>query len=145
VARPRWGQVRRFCEAQGYSERLTDHHYYDKILPDGSRSGTKVSLGKDGEELRPGRWQEVWRHQLRLAREDEFWRGLEGQVVAYDIPSTPDEQAPLPDYLLLYLRDVLHYSDERITATSRDKAEALLYAYYSRELSDPFVEPPSQS
>jgi len=141
VARPRWGQVRRFCEVQGYSERLTDHYYYDKVLPDGSRSGTKVSLGQDGEELRPGRWQEVWRHQLRLASEDEFWRGLEGQVVAYDIPSTPDEQAPLPDYLLRHLRDALHYSDERIVTISRAEAEALLYEHYSRDLSEPIDDP----
>ena len=137
MPRPRWGQVRRFCQLQGYSERLTDHYYYDKMLPDGSHPGTKVSRGKDGEELRPGRWHEVWRHQLRLASEDEFWRGLEGQPVAYNIPPTPEPSTPLPGYLVRHLRDVLHYPPERIAATSRAEAEALIYEHYRRDLSEP--------
>lgn len=45
MARPTWGQVRRFCAAQGDHETRTDHDYFDQALPDGSSSGTKVSFG----------------------------------------------------------------------------------------------------
>ena len=140
MPRPRWGQIRRFCQVHGYSERLTDHYYYDKVLPAGSRSGTKVSLGKDGDEVRPGRWHEVWRRQLRLASEDEFWRGLDGQPVTYDIPPTAEPPTPLPDYLLRHLREVLHYSEQQIASTTRAEAESLVYEYYSRDLSQPIDE-----
>jgi hypothetical protein len=54
------------------------------------------------------------------------------------LPTTfPDEPKPLPDYLMRHLRDVLHFSDEQIAATSRADAEALIYEHYSRDLSQP--------
>jgi hypothetical protein len=87
--------------------------------------------------VRPGLWHQVWSRQLRLASEDEFWRGLDGQSVAYAIPPPAEPPTPLPDYLLRHLRGVLHYSDEQIAVTSRDEAQALLNEYYSQELSQP--------
>ena len=133
--RPRWGQVRRFCQVQGYRETKTDHWYYDKALPDGSSSGTKVSLGTDGDDVPPSLWTLVWRHQLRLANEEEFWHGIEGNAVRYDIPPTPDPPQPLPPYLDRFLRGTLHYTDTQVAATTRHEAQQLLNEYYSRELS----------
>ena len=83
------------------------------------------------------RWNQVWRHQLRLASEDEFWRGLAGQSVAYAISPQLEPATPLPHYLVRHLRDVMYYSEEQIAVTSRDEAQALLNAYYSHELSEP--------
>lgn len=132
--RPRWGQVRRFCTAQHYRETRSDHYYYDKVLSDGSTSGTKVSFGKDSEDVPPQLWKRVWSLQLRLKSEDEFWKGLEGQQVEFALPPIPQSTAPLPDYLSRFLKDVLHYSDDQVTATTQEQAQELLNAYYSGTL-----------
>lgn len=58
---PRWGDVRRFCERQGYRESRTDHFHDVKVLTDGSTSATMVSMGVDREEVTPQLWGRVWR------------------------------------------------------------------------------------
>ena len=134
MPRPRWGEVRRFCQLQGYEETRTTHYYYDKVLPDGSTSGTIVSFGRDSEIVPSQMWSMVLRRQLRLRSEQCFWRGLEGEEVEYDLPPTPAPSAPLPEYLERFLRDTLHYSDEQISAVSVSQAQDMLNAHYSREL-----------
>lgn len=134
--RPRWGEVREFCLRQGYKETRTDHFHYLKVLPDRSISGTMVSMGVDGEEVPAQMWGLVWRRQLRLAGEDEFWNGLRGESVAYAIPPPPDSPASLPPYLDRFLRQTLHLSDKQIAATSREDAQRLLNEHYSRELRE---------
>ena len=134
---PRWGDVRRFCQLQGYRETVTDHHRYLKVLPDRSTSGTMVSLGADGETIPPGLWSLVWRRQLRLADEAEFWKGLDGTPVRYAIPPEPEPAQPLPAYLVRFLADRLHWSPEQIAATTRERAQELLNAFYAGELRDP--------
>jgi len=59
MPRPRWAQVRRFCQLQGYSEKSTDHWYYDKTLLEGVQSRTKVSFGHEGEQVPPEFWRRV--------------------------------------------------------------------------------------
>ncbi len=132
--RPRWGQVRAFCIAQRYRETRTDHYFYDKVLSDGSSSGTKVSFGKDGVEVPPSLWTRIWRSQLRLVSEDEFWIGLEGGAVRFALPPVSDPAIPLPAYLYRFLSDVLHYSEKQISAISREEAQDLLNAHYSGTL-----------
>ena len=134
--RPSWGQVRQFCERQEYRVSHTNHYYYDKVLADGSTSGTKVSFGKDSEQVPPQLWVVVWKQQLRLADEDQFWLGLDGSPILYDIPPAPATVPPLPLYLQRFLRDVLHYTEEQIAETSRDTAQELLNEYHARELHD---------
>jgi hypothetical protein len=129
--------VRQFCERQDYRASHTDHYYYDKVLADGSTSGTKISFGNDGEHVPPQYWIQVWKHQLRLMDEEQFWAGLEGAAVRYDIPPVPNTPAPLPVFLARFLRDVLHYSEEQIATTGRYAAQQLLNAHYARELNQP--------
>lgn len=137
MPRPDWGQVRDFCRRNQYSEEQdADHWYYDKILSDGTSSWTKVSHGKDAVQVPKNLWTKVYRHQLRLRLEDDFWRGLSGDPFAYDIPPAPIAPAPLPDYLVRHLRDVLRYTDAQIAAIRREEAERLLLEHYSRELLD---------
>ncbi len=135
--RPTWEQVRQFCIAQGYKETRSTHYFYTKVLPDRQSSRTMVSFGDEGKTVPSEMWRLVWKRQLKLATEEEFWNGLDGRTVQYDIPPTPEPQLPLPEYLLHHLRDVLHWPEERIAETARDEAQELLNAWYARELLDP--------
>lgn len=129
--RPTWGEVRRFCERQGFAKRETDHPFFDKTFPGGETAGTKISRGADGETLTKARWTLVWRRQLRLRSEGDFWRGLEGGVVAYDIPAPSAPLEPLPNYLRRFLTSVRHRGEDEIAALSKDEATRLWYAHLS--------------
>jgi hypothetical protein len=96
-----------------------------------------VSFGKDSETIPSQMWRMVWKRQLKLLGEEDFWKGLAGQPVRYDIPPTPEPQQPLPEYLLHHLRNVQHWPEERIAQTTRDEAQALLNDYYASQLRDP--------
>jgi hypothetical protein len=133
---PRWGQVREFCLKQGYKETRTDHFHYVHILADRSTSGTMISMGVDGDEVPAQMWPMVWRRQLRLASEEDFWRGLRGETVSFSVPPVPQQAQPLPSYLERFLRHTLHLDDARIATTSRDEAQQLLNAHYARELRE---------
>jgi hypothetical protein len=51
--------------------------------------------------------------------------------------STADPRQPLAEFPLRHLRDVEHWSEERIAETSRDEAQAVLNAYYADQLREP--------
>lgn len=129
--RPTWGEVRRFCERQGFAKRETDHTFFDKTFPGGETAGTKISRGVDGETLTKAHWVLVWRRQLRLRSEDDFWCGLEGGEVAYDIPAPSAAPEPLPDYLRRFLSTVRHMGEDEIATMSKDEATQLWYAHLS--------------
>ncbi len=136
--RPTWGQVRRFCERQGFRQSTTDHDFYDKVLPDGSTAGTKISFGVAETETVPSSlWSRMWKRQLRLRSENEFWRGLDGELIIFDIPTTAEPAEPLPDYLARHLREDRHLPEEEIAALSRPEAQRLLNAWYSGEREEP--------
>ncbi len=134
--RPTWGQLRQFCVAQGYQERRTDHFRYIKVVRDRFSSGTMVSFGKAGETIPAQLWGRVWKQQLKLAGEEEFWKGLSGQPVQYEILPAADPPTPLPTYLTRFLRDTLHWSDAQIAAATRDEAQGLLNAFYTQQLRE---------
>jgi hypothetical protein len=93
-------------------------------------------MGVDGEVVPSEMWTRVWRRQLRLATENDFWRGLRDEAVNYAIPPSEEPSQPLPGYLVRFLRDTLHYSEKQIAATTREQAQAMLNAYYSGELRE---------
>ena len=134
--RPTWGQIRQFCRRLGYRETRTSHFHYITVLPDRSISGTMVSMGVDGEEVPSQMWAMVWRHQLRLASEDEFWKGLRGEPVEYAASVIEEPSQPLPGYLLRFLRGTLHLPQAEIAALTRQQAQRLLDDYYARELRE---------
>lgn len=135
--RPKWGQVREFCRKQGYRETRTDHIRYLKVLADRSTSGTMVSMGVDGEVVPPQRWRLVWQQQLRLASEDEFWKGLGGEPVTHAVADVSAPAEPLPPYLRRFLADILHRTDTEIEATTREQGQQLWDEHYARELREP--------
>lgn len=132
--RPTWNDLRRFCERQQFAHRSGDHDFYDKRLALGVNASTKISHGKTTEQISANLWGNIWKRQLRLANEDEFWRGLAGDFPRYDVPPIPTVAEPLPDYLRQFLTDVLHYDEMRIAATDRETAQRLLNAHYSGQL-----------
>lgn len=134
MSRAKWRDVRRFCEAQGYALSRGDHDRYIKPLPDGASSRTKISHGTDAEEVPETIWTNIWKRQLRLADEAEFWRGVSGESVRYDIPAMPEPIAALPTYLHRFLRDVLHFTDAQIAETDRPTAQRLFDDYHSQSL-----------
>lgn len=131
---PKWRQVRQFCEAQGYERNEGDHTRFIKLLPNGSSSGTMISHGKDNVDVPVNLWKLVWQKQLRLASEDEFWRGLTGTPIQYDIPPAPEPPPQLRPYQERFLRNVPHYTDARIAATTPDEAQRLLDGWHARSL-----------
>jgi len=132
--RPTWAQVRRFCEQQAFRPSTTDHDFYDKRLSDGSTAGTKISFNRaETETVSPPLWPHIWKRQLRLRSEDEFWRGLDGAPVEYDIPRIAEPSQPLPDYLARHLREDRYLSEDAVAATSLAEAQRLLNAWYSRD------------
>jgi hypothetical protein len=81
-------------------------------------------------------WPRMWKRQLRLRAEAEFWQGLDGGVVEYDIPPSLEPRQPLPDYLGRHLRDDLHWPEERIAASSPEEAQKLPNDWYSRDAGE---------
>lgn len=134
--RPKWRDVRRFCENEGFDHFSSDHEYYDKTFPSGETAGTKISRGVDGETLDPGMWHKVWKRQLRLRSEEDFWRGVRGESVAYAVPS-PTAAEPLPAYLRCYLTAVEHLDAAAIARLSKDEAMEHYQRYLVREIRPP--------
>lgn len=128
--------MREFCRRLGYRETRTDHYHYVKVLPDRSVSRTMVPFGADGDTVPAAMWLQVWKHQLKLASEEAFWRGLEGEEAGYSLSAEPEPGRPLPPHLHRFLRDVQHLSQEEIEASSREEAQELLNRYYARDLQD---------
>ena len=50
---PKWSELKRFCERDGWElYKKTDHFYYRKLMPDGTLKLTKVS-NSTGEIPKP--------------------------------------------------------------------------------------------
>jgi len=81
LPQPRFSDLRRFCEIDGWEElkgargKRGDHFRYRKALPDGRILRTKASHG-GGEIGDPGLWRRIWREQLGLECEEQFWEAL---------------------------------------------------------------------
>lgn len=94
---PEKKDLRRFCDLDGWEKTEAtspDHDRYRKRLPDGTLLRTKVSRGRGPIVRNPGLWAKVWRHQLHLESEEEFWNALKGRRPAQR--STADAESPQP-------------------------------------------------
>lgn len=65
---PRWKELKRFCERDGWElYKDTDHYYYRKEDADGTIRRTKVSKGSG--EIHVRMWQEIRKKQLQVSQE----------------------------------------------------------------------------
>lgn len=93
MPQPRHSDLRRFCEVDGWEEttksrRNPDHTRYRKLLDDGRVLRTKVSHGRDSIDD-PSLWKRIWRDQLALDSEDEFWEALSAKRPVDRSAATP--------------------------------------------------------
>lgn len=65
---PRWKEVKRFCDNDGWElYKDTDHYYYRKYNRDGTVKWTRVSKGSG--EIHRHMWQEILKKQLQVTQE----------------------------------------------------------------------------
>lgn len=65
---PRWKELKRFCERDGWElYKDTDHYFYRKIDVNGVVRMTKVSKGSG--EIHGNMWKEILRKQLQVTQE----------------------------------------------------------------------------
>jgi hypothetical protein len=134
---PTWRVVAEFCRRNGYERDERSHNTYYTCEPvAGFISQTYISRGVGNARVPTPLWPRVWHDQLRLANEDDFWRGLDGQEYRYDLPPIPNLPEPMPPYLARFLRDTLHYTDEQIANTPPGEAQRMLDDHYSRPPPD---------
>lgn len=81
LPQPRFSDIRRFCEIDGWEELgrtrggTGDHWRYRKVLDDGTVLRTRASQG-DEQIGDPSLWHRIWKHQLGLESEEQFWGTL---------------------------------------------------------------------
>ena len=71
---PRWKELDKYCQKNGWILYIsTDHNYYKKLMDDGTYLNTKVSRGSG--EIPSRLWKDILKKQLKITQE-EFNRGL---------------------------------------------------------------------
>ena len=65
---PRWNELRRFCERDGWSlYRESDHYYFEKVTIDGKIKRTMISRGSG--EIHYKLWHRILKQQLKVSQE----------------------------------------------------------------------------
>ena len=65
---PRWKELKRFCERDGWElYKDTDHYFYRKIDKDGNIRRTKISKGSG--EIGHSLWKIILKKQLEVSQE----------------------------------------------------------------------------
>jgi hypothetical protein len=118
--------LRRFCEIDGWEETEAtrpDHHRSRKRLDDGRVLRTKVSHGRGPACNDPGLWVHIWRHQLALDTEQEFWDVLSsGKPSQRGEPEPPPAKPQMEAWLYEYLLYRMGMSEAEILALREDEA-----------------------
>lgn len=65
---PKWSELKRFCEHDGWElYKQTDHYFYRKRMPDGTLKLTKIS-NSTGDIPKPV-WEKIRNKQLQVTQE----------------------------------------------------------------------------
>jgi hypothetical protein len=123
--------LRRFCELDGWEQteaRSPDHDRYRKTLENGDILRTRVSHGRGPACGDPALWNRIWRAQLALASEAEFWEVLRTRRPADRTPTgrgAPTEapkQPTMPAWLFEFLVNVIGLSESDVLDMTEDEA-----------------------
>ena len=120
--------VKRFCELDGWEEtepNSPDHHRYRKRLDDGTVLRTKVSHGRGAVCHTPALWANIWRHQLGLNSEEEFWEVLKArEPVQRTEREAPPREPQMPTWLYEALVHTWGMDEDEVRRMSKDDALA---------------------
>lgn len=125
---PEKRQLRRFCELDGWDEteaKSPDHHRYRKKLDNGDILRTKVSMGRGPVCDDPGLWNRIWRHQLALASEAEFWKVLRTGTPARRGEPEAAPAETIDAWLFEFLTNVLAMTEDEVLELTAESAMQL--------------------
>ena len=119
--------MRDFCRIDGWEEApRTDHYRYRKTLDSGEILRTRVSFGSGTAFGDPNLWHRVWRHQLGLDSEDEFWGALEtGEPPGRGAPQPEIREPSMPTWLFEYLIHRMNRGEDEVLEMSEEHAMEL--------------------
>ena len=138
MPQPKFSDIRRFCQIDGWEEkkgasgRRGDHFRYRKVLEDGRILRTKASHSDDeiGDQ---SLWRRIWRDQLALESEDQFWDALERGKPVNRTRSAPASAGPsLPGWLVDSLVRKVGMSPEEVAQLTEQEARDRLNEFYSQ-------------
>jgi hypothetical protein len=138
LPQPKFSDIRRFCQIDGWEEKegasgkRGDHFRYRKVLEDGRILRTKTSHSDD-EIGDPGLWRRIWRDQLGLESEDQFWEALASGNPVDRAESTPTPAGPsLPGWLVDSLIRKVGIAPEEVARMTEQEARDRLNEFYSQ-------------
>jgi hypothetical protein len=126
LPQPTFDDIRRFCEIDGWSKKESargktgDHDRYVKRLGDGSILRTKASHSND-QIGHPRLWHRIWKQQLGLESEDQFWAALRTSMAVQREAVAPKGT---PDWLIRRLIHQVGLTEEVALSLSPEEAAA---------------------
>jgi hypothetical protein len=139
VPQPRFDEIRRFCELDGWTKKSTvrggegDHTRYEKRLADGTILRTRASHS-DAQIGDRSLWRHIWCDQLGLASEEEFWRVLETRRPADrpgEAPARPSGPS-LPGWLVEALIRQVGLPLDQIRQLTEQQARERMHEFWSQ-------------
>lgn len=128
MPQPRHSDLKRFCQIEDWEEvtsgrRSPDHTRFRKVLDDGTVLRTKVSHGR-GSIDDPSLWRHIWRDQLGLESEDDFWNAINSGDPPDRFPATPEPPAgpSKPAWLENSLIFIAGVPEEEVAQMTEDEA-----------------------
>ena len=124
MPQPTFDDIRRFCEIDSWSRKESargktgDHDRYVKRLGDGSILRTRASHSKEqiGD---PRLWHRIWKEQLGLASEDQFWTALRTSTAVQREAEAPKGT---PDWLIRRLIHQVGLTEDVALSLSPEEA-----------------------
>lgn len=131
---------KQFCKIDDWQElksargKRPDHDRYRKTLANGDILTTKVSRNK--KQYGDAFWRHIWREQLGLESEDEFWEALQtGKPVPRKADAAPPERPTITAWLVERLTYTVGVPPEEIAQMSPEEAEQRWEAFQRGERS----------
>ena len=138
MPQPKFSDIRRFCQIDGWEEtrgasgKRGDHFRYRKVLEDGRILRTRASHSDD-EIGDPSLWRRIWRDQLALASEAQFWEALQsGEPVNRTQSALAPAGPSLPGWLVESLIRKVGMPPEEVAQMTEQEALDRLNEFYSQ-------------